>query len=70
MLNLGTKSGSTAAGKVCVATVLFVLDLLGLCSEEAHSEVLMDPSQSADTLKPSTLSLPTASVHSSKLYEG
>lgn len=48
-LSLGTKSGA--------GSVLFVLDLLRLCCEETHSEVLMAPSQSADTLKPSTLSL-------------
>lgn len=70
LLNLGTKSGQTAADKVCVAAVLFVLDLLRLYCEEAHGEALMDPSESADELKPSTLSLPAASAHSSKLCEG
>lgn len=30
LLYLGTKSGATAADKACVATVLFVLDLLRL----------------------------------------
>lgn len=38
--------------------------------EEAHSEVLMDPSESADKLKPMTFNLPAASTHSSNLYEG
>lgn len=43
--------------KVCVVTVVFVLDLLRLYCEETHCEVLMDPLESADKLKPATLSL-------------
>lgn len=66
----GLNQDPTAADTVCDSAVLFVLDLLRLYCEEAHSEALMDPSQSADMLKLSTLSLPAASVHSSKLYEG
>lgn len=58
LLSFGNESGQTAADKVCVGTVLFVLDLLRLYCEEAHSEVLlMDPLESADKLKPATLSL-------------
>lgn len=66
----GLNQDPTAADTVCDSAVLFVLDLLRLYCEEAHSEALMDPSQSADMLKLSTLSLPAASAHSSKLYEG